>query len=215
LIKELDEQGKNVVLVVLSGSAITVDWEEKNIPAIIQAWYPGQIGGQAVADVIFGDYNPAGRLPVTVYKSVDQLPDFKEYNMIGHTYRYFDGEVLYPFGYGLSFTQFDYSDLKIFQEHDTIHIDLLLKNSGNSHGDEVVQVYVTDDKASVPVPIKSLKAFKRISLKRGEKKRVSFKLTSNDFALYDKDMRRTIESGDFTIMVGGNSKTGLEGKITL
>ncbi|HES60213.1 MAG TPA: glucan 1,4-alpha-glucosidase, partial [Caldithrix sp.] len=117
LLKELAKLNKPIVLVIMSGSAVTVNWENENIPAIIQAWYPGQAGGRAIADVIFGDYNPAGRLPVTVYKSEDQLPDYDNYDMAGRTYRYFEGEVLFPFGYGLSYSDFEYSNLRITPDH--------------------------------------------------------------------------------------------------
>jgi len=215
LMNDFYKMGKQVVLVILSGSAVTVNWEDENIPAIIQAWYPGQAGGQAVADVLFGDYNPSGRLPVTVYKSAAQLPDYKNYDMKGRTYRYFDGEALYPFGYGLSYTTFEYSDLKIVLKDEAVSINVSVKNNGNLDGDEVVQVYISDNEASVPAALKSLKAFKRISLKRGEEKRVSFKLTKDDFALYNEKMERVVEPGDFLILVGGSSAGGLKGLITL
>src|SRR5262249_44609461 len=133
LIKKIQALGKPVVLVLMSGSAVSINWEQKNIPAIIEAWYPGQAAGQAIADVLFGDYNPAGRLPVTFYKSASDLPAFDDYNMKGRTYRYFTGEVLYPFGYGLSYTSFAYSNLKVnksLKKGDSAVVSVTVKNTG-------------------------------------------------------------------------------------
>ncbi len=216
-LKDLVALNKPIILVIMSGSAVTINWENQNIPAIIQAWYPGQAGGDALAHIIFGDYNPAGRLPVTVYKSVEQLPDYANYDMAGRTYRYFKGDVLYPFGYGLSYSNFEYSDLQItpnqIKEGKDIYISIDIKNISQFAGDEVVQVYITDNEASVPVPVKSLKAFERIHLDAGQNKTIRFKLKPNDFGLYDDNMQRMIEAGDFTIMVGGSSADGLKSNI--
>ena len=218
LIKELAKLNKPLVLVIMSGSAVSVNWENENIPAIIQAWYPGQAGGTAIADVIFGDYNPAGRLPVTVYKSEDQLPDYDNYDMAGRTYRYFEGEVLYPFGYGLSYSNFEYSNLQVtpnqFAEGKDISISVDIKNTSQIAGDEVAQIYVTDKQASVPVAVKSLKAFKRIHLDAGQKETVRFTLEPDDFGLYNDNMQRIIEAGDFEVMVGGNSLDGLKATVS-
>ena len=140
LIKDIQALGKPVVLVLMGGSAIAVNWASENTPAILQAWYPGQFGGTAIADVLFGDYNPAGRLPVTFYKSVDQLPPFDDYKMEGHTYRYFRGEPLYPFGYGLSFTKFAYSNLKLAKKVEAganVRVSAVVQNTGTVAGDEV------------------------------------------------------------------------------
>src|SRR6185295_12784621 len=163
LLKAVVATGKPVVVVLLSGSALAVNWANDNVPAILHAWYPGGEGGTAIADVLFGDYNPAGRLPVTFYKSVDQLPPFTDYSMAGRTYRYFKGEPLYPFGYGLSYTEFVYSNLRSTKSADNVKVTVDVKNTGERDGDEVVQLYLTDVAASVPVPIRTLVGFDRIS----------------------------------------------------
>lgn len=215
LIKELKKMGKQVVLVIESGSAVAANWENENLPAIIQAWYPGQNGGQAIADVIFGKYNPAGRLPVTVYKSVDQLPAFENYNMDGRTYRYFKGDPLFPFGYGLSFTNFEYSDLVVGPGTEGVEVSVKVKNTGSMDGNEVIQIYVSDVEASVPVAVKSLKAFTKVFLKKGESRDISFTLSWDDFALYDENMQRGVEPGDFKIQAGGSSASGISEIIEL
>src|SRR4030095_2191287 len=141
-------------VVLLSGSALAANWANDNVPAIMHAWYPGGEGGTAIADVLFGAYNPGGRLPVTFYKSVDQLPPFTDYNMAGRTYRYFKGEPLYPFGFGLSYTKSVYSNLRMdksVQAGQPLRVTVEVKNAGGRAGDEVVQLYLTDVAASVPV----------------------------------------------------------------
>jgi beta-glucosidase len=175
LIKEIHALGKPVVLVLLNGSALSVNWENENIPAIVEAWYPGQAAGQAIADVLFGDYNPGGRLPITFYKSVNDLPPLTEYKISNQTYRYYTGTPLYPFGYGLSYTTFDYSDLTINKTNltDSIQVSATVKNTGKLAGDEVVQVYVSNQSGSNN-PLRSLVAFKRIHLKPGESREVKF-----------------------------------------
>jgi beta-glucosidase len=206
LLKLLHATGKPVVLVLTSGSALSVNWAKENIPAILQTWYPGQEGGTALADVLFGDYNPSGRLPVTFYKSVDQLPPFKDYNMKGRTYRYFEGEPLFQFGYGLSYTKFIYDKLTFPNEAktgDDINVSVEVRNSGKIAGDEVVQLYVKDLDASVAVPIYSLQGFKRIHLKAGEKHVVNFKLNPKQLAVINKDTEYFVEPGMFEISVGG------------
>src|SRR5690606_34224977 len=170
LIRSIQALGKPVVLVLLNGSALAVNWADKNVPAILEAWYPGQAAGDAIADVLAGDYNPAGRLPVTFYRSEKDLPPFEEYQVSTQTYRYFPGEVLYPFGYGLSYTTFSYSDLELEENQqagDSVRVSVRLKNTGSLDGDEVVQVYVSHLNAPVRVPIRSLQAFDRIHLKAG------------------------------------------------
>ncbi len=217
MMKDLLKLDKPLVFVNMSGSAMAVNWENENIPAIIQAWYPGQAGGEAVADIIFGNYNPSGRLPVTFYKSADQLPDYEDYNMKGHTYRYFEGEVLYPFGHGLSYSNFEYSNISIspdsIRDGKEITVSVDIKNSSAIDGDEVVQVYITDNNASFPVPVKSLKAFKKIHIKAGETQKVTFKLKPDDFALFNDDMQKIIEPGEFTVMVGGSSAGGVKAAV--
>ncbi|MEP6788121.1 MAG: glycoside hydrolase family 3 C-terminal domain-containing protein [Acidobacteriota bacterium] len=206
LIKEINALGKPVVLVLMGGSALAVNWEDKNIPAIVDAWYPGQFGGNAIADVLFGDYNPAGRLPVTFYKSVDQLPAFDDYKMEGRTYRYFRGEPLYPFGYGLSYSKFAYSNMKMAKSVKAganIQVSVDVQNTGSVAGDEVVQLYITDSAASVPVPIRNLAGVERLKLKPGEKRTVFFTLTPRQMSVIDNNGKRIIEPGDFAVSVGG------------
>ncbi len=207
LIREVQALGKPVVLVLLGGSALAVNWANDNVPAILDAWYPGQEGGTAIAEVLFGDYNPGGRLPVTFYKSVSQLPPFTDYSMQGRTYRYFKGDPLYPFGFGLSFTTFKYSDLKLSSSRvkagDSVKVSLDVSNSGSQAGDEVVQLYITDVASSFPLPIRSLAGTKRMFLKQGEKQNVSFTITPQQMSVIDDNGKRLIEPGEFVISVGG------------
>ena len=206
LIKEIYALGKPVVLVLLNGSALAINWEDQNIPAILEAWYPGQAAGTAIADVLFGDYNPGGRLPVTFYKSVKDLPSFEQYDMTNQTYRYFKGGPLYPFGYGLSYTSFKYDNLKINSEYkagDSIRISVDVTNNGALAGDEVVQVYVSNLNSQVPVPIRALKGFKRIHLQPGKTEAVYFTISPDAFSIIDEDNRRVILPGKFEISVGG------------
>ncbi|MCG6912382.1 glycoside hydrolase family 3 C-terminal domain-containing protein [bacterium BMS3Abin03] len=206
LIKEIYALGKPVVLVLLNGSALAVNWSDKNIPAIIEAWYPGQAGGTAIADVLFGDYNPGGKLPVTFYKSVEDLPLFEDYNLTTHTYRYFKGEPLYPFGYGLSYTSFSYDNLKLDNNYsvgDTVKLSVDVRNTGKVSGDEVVQVYISDLDAPVRVPIRSLKVFKRIHLKPGEVQTIDFSIVPDAFSIINDYNERVILPGKFEIYVGG------------
>ncbi len=206
LLKAVHAAGKPVVLVLFSGGGVAVNWADANVPAIVQAWYPGEEGGSGLADVLFGDYNPAGRLPVTFYKSVAQLPPFEDYRMEGKTYRYFKGEPLYPFGHGLSYTRFEYRDLKVkksVKAGEPVRVSAEVRNAGTLAGDEVVQLYVTDAEASAPVPLRSLKGFERVSLRAGESRRVTFTLAPRDLALIDAAGKRVVEPGEFGITVGG------------
>ncbi len=198
--------GTPVVLVLLNGSALAVNWAAEHVPAIVEAWYPGQAAGTAIADVLFGDYNPAGRLPVTFYKSVQQLPPFSDYNMEGKTYRYFEGEPLFPLGYGLSYTAFGYSNPELptqVRVGEPIVVSVAVENTGPVAGDEVVQLYVTDLEASAPVPIRSLQGFQRVFLQPGERRTVSFTLTPWQLSLIDRANRRVVEPGLFEVSVGG------------
>ncbi|BDD00818.1 glycoside hydrolase family 3 protein [Persicobacter psychrovividus] len=213
LLKAVQATGKPTVLVLMTGSAVAINWAQENVPAIMQAGYPGQQGGNAIADVLFGDYNPAGRLPVTYYKSVDQLPAFTNYDMQGRTYRYFKGDALYDFGFGLSYTNFEYSDLKVANKitnGSTVAVEVTVTNTGAMDGDEVVQLYLTDKKASTLRPIRQLAAFERIHLKKGASQVVKFSLTPEQFSMINKKGDRVVEPGTFTINVGGRqpSTTG-------
>ena len=206
LIQAVTALGKPVVLVLLNGSAVAVNWAAEHVPAIVEAWYPGQAAGPAIADVLFGDYNPAGRLPVTFYKSVDQLPPFTDYNMAGKTYRYFDGDPLFPFGHGLSYSTFAYDNLELPSEvraGEDVVISVDVENTGSAAGEEVVQLYVTDVDASVPVPIRSLQGFTRVFLEPGERKSVSFTLAPRQLSLISAEWQRVVEPGVFEISVGG------------
>jgi beta-glucosidase len=207
LIKEVQSLGKPVVLVLLGGSALAVNWANDNVPAILDAWYPGEEGGTAIADVLFGDYNPGGRLPVTFYKSVAQLPAFTDYSMVGRTYRYFKGEPLYPFGFGLSYSTFKYDGLRFSSKQiragDSVKVSVDVTNSTSRSGDEVVQLYITDVVASVPVPIRALAGTKRVFLKPGEKQTVTFILSPNQMSVVDDGGKRIVERGEFLVSVGG------------
>lgn len=205
LLRAVVATGTPTVVVLLSGSALAIPWAAENVPAILQAWYPGQ-AGDAIADVLFGDVSPAGRLPVTFYRSIDDLPPFADYDMEGRTYRYFRGEALFPFGHGLSYSQFRYHDLDVperAEAGEAVGLSVELENAGPMTADEVVQVYVTDLEATVPVPVRSLAGFRRITLEPGERRRVTFSLPGRAFTLIDGDGRRVVEPGSFEISVGG------------
>ncbi len=211
LIKEITALGKPVILVLLNGSALAINWEDQHIPAILEAWYPGQAAGLAIADVLFGDYNPAGRLPVTFYRSLKDLPSFGDYTMSGRTYRYFKGDVLYPFGYGLSYTRFQYDHLQIgkaVRRGDTIRVSVNVKNIGAMEGDEVAQLYVSDKNAPVPVPLRSLWGFKRIHLRPGEEKTLYFAIAPDAFTVIDDKMQKVTLPGQFDITIGGRQPDG-------
>jgi len=211
LLEALHATGKPVVLVLTTGSAVGLKWAKENLPGILVAWYPGQQGGNAVADVLFGDANPAGRLPVTFYESVSQLPPFADYNMEGRTYRYFRGAPVYPFGHGLSYTRFAYSGLRVSgasaEPGGRLEVEATVKNTGTRAGEEVVQLYVRDVEAARPAAIRSLRGFQRIRLAPGEEQRVRFTLVpERDFASYD-EVRKAyrVEPGAFEIEIGASS----------
>jgi beta-glucosidase len=206
LLEAVTATGKPVIVVLMNGGALSVNKAHEKASAVLLAGYPGQQGGNAVADVLFGDYNPGGRLPVTYYKSIDQIPAFENYNMTGKTYRFFDQEPLYPFGYGLSYTTFSYSNLSIPEKAvagEKVKVMVKVTNTGKVEGDEVVQIYLTDEKASTPRPIRQLEGFERITLKPGESKDVEFVLEPRQFSIISKKDKRVIEPGYFTISVGG------------
>jgi beta-glucosidase len=211
LLRRLYATGKSIILVLVGGSAFSINWEEKNLPAIIDVWYPGEEGGDAAADVIFGDYNPAGRLPITFYKSVKDLPPFTDYRMKGRTYRYFTRTSLYPFGFGLSYSSFKYSDLKVSKDlanaNDTIAVSVNVKNTGTLDGDEVVQLYVKDLNSHEPELIKSLKGFDRVSIKEGQSKNVSILLSIRNINYYsEKRNEMVVYPGKYELQVGSSSK---------
>jgi len=207
LLKVIHKTGKPIILILTSGSVLSINYAKDNIPAIIHAWYPGEEGGAATADIIFGDYNPSGKLPITFYKSVDQLPPFEDYSMEGRTYRYFKDEPLYSFGYGLSYTKFKYSNLQISSPKLKIGEDLLIsvdiENIGEMAGDEIVQVYLSKSSPNLKLPIRELQGFKKITLKKTEKTSVSFTLTSKNLFHVNNEGKRIIEPGTIQLSVGG------------
>lgn len=213
LLTAMINTGKPVIVVLMNGGPVASLRAHEKAAAVLLAGYPGVEGGSAVADVIFGDYNPAGRLPVTYYSSVDQLPPFEDYDMENRTYRYFSGTPLYPFGYGLSYTTFSYADLtlpeKVVAGND-VRVTVKVTNTGKMAGDEVVQLYITDEKASTPRPMRQLEGFKRIHLNAGESRTVEFLLKAEQFSMINKSNVRVIEPGWFTVSAGGK-QPGLTG----
>ncbi|OLC04044.1 MAG: glucan 1,4-alpha-glucosidase [Gemmatimonadetes bacterium 13_1_40CM_69_22] len=210
LLERIGAVGKPTVLVLLSGSALAVNWAQDHVPAIVQAWYPGQAAGTAIADVLFGDYNPGGRLPVTFYRSADDLPSFEDYRMAGRTYRFFKGTPLYPFGHGLSYTTFGYKDLRTSADtlpadgRITVRVDVT--NSGKRAGDEVVQLYVQHLGSTVERSIRELKGYKRVALKPGETRTVELPLAAASLAYWDSGGHHwVVESEAVRIQVGASS----------
>jgi len=207
LLEAVAALGKPTILVLLNGSALAVNRAAERLPAIVEAWYPGQAAGHAIADVLFGDYNPAGRLPITFYTSVDELPPFKDYRMQGRTYRYYRGRPLYPFGYGLSYTQFEYAHLRLPETVDAgaaFEVRVDVRNAGGRAGEEVVQLYLSHKDASVPVPLRSLQGFKRVMLNPGESQTVVFSLQPGQLSVLDGNFKRVVEPGRIEIAVGGS-----------
>ena len=216
LMKKIVALGKPTILVLFNGCALSINWEKENIPAIVEAWYGGQSAGDAVADVLFGDYNPSGRLPVTFYKSVNDLPAFEDYAMKGRTYRYFSGEPLFEFGHGLTYTTFEYTNLVFptkVEKDIPISVSVQVQNTGKRDGDEVVQLYISRLNADDKYPIRSLKGFQKIHLESGESKTLNFELKANDFSIIADDMQRAVEVGEFEISVGGSQKTSVSKQI--
>lgn len=214
LIKAVHALGKPVVLVLLNGSAVAINWEAENIPAIVEAWYGGQEGGTAIADVLTGAYNPSGRLPVTFYKSENDLPDFEDYNMQGRTYRYFKGKPLYEFGYGLSYTSFAYSNLLAkdsYSADEPLTVSIDVKNTGAYDGEEVVQLYLTDSASAALGEVHRLKAFQKVFLRKGEKKRVSLRISSGELSIRSLHSNKSIIPGRINLFVsGGQPKKNAE-----
>lgn len=208
-IKELSIHGVKIVLVLTGGSPIALGEVEDMVDAILFVWYPGMEGGKAIADVLFGDVSPSGKLPITFPKSLEQLPAFDDYSMNGRTYRFMTQEPLYPFGFGLSYSNFEYSDLKLDKNKialgDSLNLSLTLKNSGASNSAEVVQFYLSDILASTIVPLHHLVGFERVELKAGESRTIKFTLTSEMMSFINDDGKPTLEPGQFRLEVGGCS----------
>ena len=215
-IKELSIHGARIILVLTGGSPITLGEVENMVDAILFVWYPGMEGGRAVADVLFGDLSPSGKLPITFPKSLDQLPPFDDYCMNGRTYRYMTEEPLYPFGFGLSYSKFDYSELQLDKSTlplgDSLNVSLTLTNCGESNSAEVAQFYLSDLHASTVVPVHHLIGFERVMLKAGESKALKFTITPEMMSFYNDDGKLTLEPGQFRLEVGGcsPSKRGQE-----
>jgi beta-glucosidase len=206
VIKALYESGKPVVLVLLSGSALSVPWEDEHIPAIVQGWYPGAQGGKVIAEMLFGEFSPEGKLPVTFYRSSEELPDFTDYNMLGRTYRYMSQEALYPFGYGLSYTKFEMSnaelDSDIVEPGKTITCSVDLKNIGNCAGAETVQVYVRVNVDGAPRH--QLKGLKKVNLMPGEQRAIKITLKDEAFGLYDNNGKLVLHEADYEVFIGSS-----------
>ena len=210
MIKALKDLGKPVIFVVCTGSAIALPEEDNLVDAIINAWYPGQAGGTAIADVLFGDYNPAGRLPITFYASTEDLPDFEDYDMYDRTYRYFEGTPLYHFGHGLSYTKFNYGNAQLSSKTlkkngKTVTLTIPVSNVGNYDGEEVVQLYIKNLQDEYG-PKKSLRAFRRLHIAKGATENVEFTLQASDFEFFDpKSEHMDIKPGKYELIYGGTS----------
>jgi beta-glucosidase len=211
LINAVAATGKPVVVLLVGGSAVTMNnWIDK-VHAIGAVWYPGEEGGHAITDILFGDYNPAGRLPISFPLHEGQLPLVYNHKPTGRgdDYNNLSGLPLFPFGYGLSYTNFEYSDMKLSKNNistnESASVSVILKNSGTRDGDEVVQLYIRDMLSSVARPVMELKGFQRIHLKAGESKLVSFDITSEMLSMPDIHLNRVVEPGEFKLMIGGSS----------
>ena len=193
---------------MMTGSALAIPWEEENIPGIINAWYGGEAAGTAVADVLFGDYSPAGRLPVTFYTSDSDLPPFDDYSMQNRTYRYFKGVPLYPFGFGLSYTKFEYKNLKLsktkINKTESVNVEVTVTNSGKVKSDEVAQLYITHLPGGKDIPLYALKGFKRITLAPGASEKISFNVTPDMMKMVNENGENVSDSGKIKISIAGS-----------
>jgi beta-glucosidase len=210
-IQDIYKANPKTVVVLVAGSSLAINWIQENVSAIVDAWYPGEQGGNALSEVLFGETNPAGRLPLTFYRSTSDLPAFNDYEVFnGRTYQYFEGDPLFPFGFGLSYTNFTYSNIKVDKAsmtfNDTISVTVDIQNTGTFDGDEVVQLYVHQKSATVKLPIKQLKAFQRIGLKVGETKTVTFQLSRKDLSFWNEKNEFVLEPGDLQLLIGASSE---------
>ncbi|HEY0162809.1 MAG TPA: glycoside hydrolase family 3 C-terminal domain-containing protein, partial [Edaphobacter sp.] len=216
LLESLKKTGKPLVVVLLNGSAVAVNWAQENADAILEAWYPGQAGAQAIAETLSGKNNPGGRLPVTFYRSVDDLPPFTEYSMANRTYRYYKGQPLYGFGYGLSYTSFAYSNAKLsagtLPAGETLTVDVDVKNTGKLAGEEVAQLYLTPPQNGL-LPKYSLEGFQRVHLAAGETKHLQFTLAPRQLSYVDKEGVRAVRAGAYSIFVGGSQPVEARGAV--
>jgi beta-glucosidase len=220
LVKAMRATGKPVVVVLMNGRPLTISWIAENVPSILETWFAGTQAGNAISDVLFGDVNPGGKLPVTFPRSVGQIPLYYNHKNTGrppdannkYTSKYLDvpWTPQFPFGYGLSYTQFKFSNLRLSAQRirpdGSLTVTVVIENVGQRAGDEVAQLYIRDLSASVTRPVKELKGFQRITLQPGEKKTVEFKLTSRELGFYDRAMRFVVEPGAVKVMVGSSSE---------
>ena len=208
LINEIIKTGTPTILVYLSGSALTVNWTEEQIPGVIQAWYPGAEGGQAIAEILFGETNPSGKLPVTFYKTTEELPDYNDYSMDNRTYKFMKNEALFPFGFGMSYTKFEYSDLYLASSSinpgDSVTASVTVKNAGNISAHETVQFYINDNESSYRVPNFQLAGISKIKLGPGETKTIEVIISPEQMSVFDNDGKQIIESGTFSLYAGGS-----------
>jgi len=226
LVKAIQATGKPTVVVLVNGRPLTIGWAAENVPSILEAWMAGTQSGNAIADVLFGDVNPGGKLPVTFPRFVGQVPIYYNHMNTGrppeaqnrYTSKYFDmpWTPLFPFGYGLSYTTFKISNLQLnapqMRSDDKMTVSVDVENTGRRAGDEVVQLYVRDVVASMTRPVKELKGFQRVTLQPGEKRRVEFTLARDQLAFWNREMRFVVEPGEFRVMVGSNSQDVIEAK---
>lgn len=218
LLEEILKLGKPVIVSLFAGSALSINLVEEKANAIINCWYPGAQGGKALASILFGEFSPCGKLPITFYKTSEELPDFEDYSMENRTYKFMKNEALYPFGYGLSYSKFEYSDIKLGKNKiiagESLECSITVKNTGDMDAYEVVQLYLKDEEASVRVPKWALKAFSRVFLKQGESRTLSFILNETDMSLVNNDGDLVMEKGKFTVYIGGAQPDGRSEELT-
>jgi beta-glucosidase len=226
LVKAVQATGKPTIVVLMNGRPLTINWIAANTPAILETWFAGTEAGNAIADVLFGDVNPGGKLPATFPRSVGQIPLYYNHKNTGrppdannkYTSKYLDADwrPLFPFGYGLSYTEFNFTNLQVSAQRIPLNgkltVSVDIQNTGKRAGDEVVQLYIHDVAASVTRPVKELKGFQRVTLQPGEKKRVEFTLGPEQLSFYDRSMKFVVEAGEFEVMVGANSEDILKTK---
>jgi len=218
LLEAIVGTGKPVVLVLQNGRPLSITWAAQHVPAILEAWYPGEFGGRAIAETLFGDNNPAGRLTISFPRSVGQLPDFYDhFPSRKDSYIEGDSSPLFVFGHGLSYTTFQYDQLAVGTPslNDDFTVSARVTNTGKCEGDEVAQLYVRPETASVVTPVKALKGFSRIHLLAGESKTVSFRLEPASVAVWGSSQEWRVEPGKYSILVGGSSEANLSGQFTL
>ncbi|MDR2679406.1 MAG: glycoside hydrolase family 3 C-terminal domain-containing protein [Tannerella sp.] len=207
-IREIYRVNPNTIVVLVAGSSLAINWMNEHIPAIVNAWYPGEQGGTAVAEALFGDYNPAGRLPLTYYNGLDELPPFDDYDITkGRTYQYFTGKPLYPFGYGLSYTSFEYKNMTVKDEGQTVRVGFDVKNTGKRDGSEVAQLYVKLPEMNILLPVKQLKGFKRVFIKKGQTEKIEIVVQKENLRYWDSEKSTfAVPSGAYRFMIGASSE---------